>query len=273
MIRTPHGLAPGSSRPAPRKEHAIALTLRQCSRATFSAVHNGASALIRVDTGLKRVQTGRGGFEIPPGALAVMAPLTAMTIENIPGAEAPYSAQLLVIPETLAHSVRAEVGEGDPLRATRQPRILAAFDRAVAFARDAQVPARLKSHAVREVLLWLGEEGIGFGRPRLATPSDRLRGLIGAEPDRAWRADEAARALAISEPTLRRHLAAEGTSFTAVLADVRMGLALTLLQSSDLAVNRIALDLGYACPSRFAVRFRKRFGLSPRAIRTGAAPV
>lgn len=250
----------------------IALTIRQFSRATFSAVQNGGSALIRVNAGLKRVQTERGGFDIAPGALAVMAPLTAMTIENIPEAEAPYSAQLLVIPETLAQSIRAEVGAGDPLRATRQPRILAAFDRAVAFAQDAQVPERLRSHAVREVLLWLGEEGIGFGRPRLATLADRLRTLFGAEPDHDWRAAEAARALAVSEPTLRRHLASEGTSFTALLADVRMGLALTLLQSSDFAVNRIALELGYACPSRFAVRFRKRFGLSPRAIRSRTAP-
>lgn len=254
-------------------DSAIALTIRQFSRATFRAVQNGRSALIRVNTGLKRVSTDRGAIEIGPGSLAVMAPLTAMTIENAPEAAAPYSAQLLVIPEDLAHSVRAEVGDGDPLRTTCRARILAAFDRAVTYAQDRQVPERLKSHAVREVLLWLGEEGIGFGRPRLPTLSDRLRAVIAAEPDRDWRAEAAARALAVSEPTLRRHLAVEGTSFTTLLADVRMGAALALLQSSDLAVNRIALDVGYACPSRFAVRFRKRFGLSPSAIRAETAPV
>lgn len=54
-------------------------------------------------------------------------------------------------------------------------------------------------------------------------------------------------ALAVSEPTLRRHLAHEGTTFSALLADVRMGQALTLLQASDLSVNRIALDVGYSC--------------------------
>jgi len=137
----------------------------------------------------------------------------------------------------------------------------------VAFAQDAAVSERLKSHSVREVLLWLGEEGIGFGRPRLPALSDRLRSLIAAEPDHDWRAAEACKALAVSEATLRRHLAAEGTSFSALLADVRMGVALALLQSSDLAVNRIALDVGYACASRFALRFRKRFGLPPSAIR------
>lgn len=248
-------------------ESTIALSIRQFSRATFSAVHNGRSALIRVRTGLKRVRTDRGAFEIGPGALAVMAPLTPMTIENTPDPAAPYSAQLLVIPEALARSVRAEVGDGDPLRVTRADRVLAAFDRAVVFAQDPKVPERLKSHAVREVLLWLGEEGIGFGRPRPPTLADRLRHLITAEPDRDWRAAEAAAALAVSEATLRRHLAADGTSFSVLLADVRMGVALALLQSSDLAVNRVALEVGYSCASRFALRFRKRFGLSPSAIR------
>jgi len=248
-------------------DSAIVLSIRQFSRATFSAVHNDRSALIRVRTGLKRVRTDRGAMEIGPGALAVMAPLTPMSIENTPDQAVPYTAQLLVIPEALAHSVRAEVGDGDPLRVTRTDRVLAAFDRAVAFMQDATVSGHLKSHAVREVLLWLGEEGIGFGRPRAPALSDRLRSLISAEPDRDWRAFEACTALAVSEATLRRHLAAEGTSFSALLADVRMGVALALLQSSDLAVNRIALEVGYTCASRFALRFRKRFGLAPSAIR------
>jgi len=252
---------------------AIAFRIRQFSRATFSAVQSDRPALIRVNTGRKRVQTPQGGFEIEAGTLAVMAPLMAMTIENTPAQNAPYSAQLLVIPDALAQSVRAEVGDGDPLRVTSNTRVLTAFDRAVAYAQDAQVPDPLKSHAVREVLLWLGHEGIGFGRPRPPSLADRLRALIGAEPDRDWRAAEAASALAVSEPTLRRHLATDGASFSTLLADVRMGVALALLQSSDLAVNQIALDVGYACPSRFAVRFRKRFGLSPSAIRTAQAEV
>lgn len=250
-------------------EPTIAFKIRQFSRATFSAVHNDSCALIRVRNGLKRIKTDLGIVEIAAGALAVMAPRLSMTIENCPAAAAPYSAQLLVIPETLAQSVRAETGaDGDPMRVTTRERVLSAFDRAVVYAEDRHVSERLKSHAVREVLLWLGEEGIGFGRPRQPSLADRLRSVILADPSQDWRSADASRALAVSEPTLRRHLAADGTSFSALLADVRMGVALTLLQSSDLPVNRIALDVGYACPSRFAVRFRKRFGLAPSAIRS-----
>ena len=46
-----------------------------------------------------------------------------------------------------------------------------------------------------------------------------------------------------------------------------MNRALGLLQATDLPVGVIAAEVGYASPSRFAVRFRARFGLSPRDIR------
>ncbi|MFZ0096964.1 MAG: helix-turn-helix transcriptional regulator, partial [Gemmobacter sp.] len=159
---------------------------------------------------------------------------------------------------------------GHPMRATTRERVVAAFDRAAAYAADPAVPGRIRLNAVREVLLWLGEEGIGFGRLRPPALADRLRATLSADPGRDWRSAEAAKTLAVSEPTLRRHLAQNGVSFGTLLADVRMSVALGMLQSTDLPVNRVALDVGYACPSRFAVRFRKRFGLAPSSIRTAA---
>jgi AraC-like DNA-binding protein len=43
--------------------------------------------------------------------------------------------------------------------------------------------------------------------------------------------------------------------------------ALTLLQVTDRPVSDIACQVGYDCASRFADRFKKRFGFSPRAVR------
>jgi AraC-like DNA-binding protein len=43
--------------------------------------------------------------------------------------------------------------------------------------------------------------------------------------------------------------------------------ALLLLQSTGLPVGQIALDVGYESASRFAIRFRERFGCAPSAIR------
>ena len=85
-------------------------------------------------------------------------------------------------------------------------------------------------------LMWLAEEGIGFGRLRPPLLADRLRAILSADPGREWRSAEAAEMLAVSEPTLRRQLAQNGASFGVLLADVRMSVALGMLQSSDLPV-------------------------------------
>jgi AraC-like DNA-binding protein len=79
-----------------------------------------------------------------------------------------------------------------------------------------------------------------------------------------------AKRLGLCEATLRRRLAAEGTTLGDLLTDVRMSFAMVLLQSTNQAVNRIALEVGYESASRFAIRFRARFGFLPAAIR-GAA--
>jgi len=62
-------------------------------------------------------------------------------------------------------------------------------------------------------------------------------------------------------------IAAEGTSLTELLMDARMSTALTLLQTTTQAVSDIALSVGYDSVSRFALRFRRRFGFTPTAVR------
>jgi AraC-like DNA-binding protein len=54
---------------------------------------------------------------------------------------------------------------------------------------------------------------------------------------------------------------------TDLLADARMATALTLLQATTQSVSQIALSVGDESPSRFAVRFRHRFGFAPTAVR------
>ncbi len=71
----------------------------------------------------------------------------------------------------------------------------------------------------------------------------------------------------MSEATLRRKLADEGDCLSGILADARLSFALTLLQATTQPVTQIALAVGYQSPSHFTVRFRRRFGFSPSAIR------
>lgn len=74
-----------------------------------------------------------------------------------------------------------------------------------------------------------------------------------------------AAALGVGERSLRRRLRAEGTSFQALLDEVRETLALQLLDTGLLSVEDIALRLGYAEASTFIVAFRRWRGTTPTA--------
>ena len=251
-----------------RSPSATVLLVRQSRRALFRALTAEHAAIVRVREGEKVVRADKRDVRLPAGAIGVLPARTALTIENRPAPAGRYAAQALVPHPNLIECARRDgLPEGDPFAVTTHDRVLLTFDRAIAALDDPLTPGPLKDHAVREVLLWLGEEGIGFGPDRPPSFVDRLRSILAAEPDTQWRAADAARALAVSEATLRRRLANTGTAFGDLLADVRMTHALGLLQTSELPVNRIALDCGYASPSRFAMRFRARFGVAPSAIR------
>ena len=242
--------------------------IRQSTTALLRALVSQFPAVVLVRAGTKRVQQGSRQVTINTGSIGVLPAHVPLTIENQPSLSGPYAASLLIPAESILESLRKEaLPEGDPCKTTSHDRAIGAFERATTALEDPLTPDRIRNHAVREVLLWLGEEGIGFGPARPLSLTNRLRSALSKDLDAPWRSPDAARALAVSEATLRRRLAADGTSFGDLLADVRMSHALGLLQSSDLAVNRIALEVGYASASRFAVRFRARFGISPSAIR------
>lgn len=84
-----------------------------------------------------------------------------------------------------------------------------------------------------------------------------------APPDATAIADT----LHVSERTLRHHLAQEGTSYRALLDEVRERLAEELLVAQGLPVAEIANRLGYIEVSSFSQAFRRWKGIGPRAFR------
>jgi len=75
------------------------------------------------------------------------------------------------------------------------------------------------------------------------------------------------RVVGMSPRTLQRRLREEGTTFSAVLTQLRQDLARPLLRDGRLAVAEVAFLLGYEDPSAFHRAFRRWFRLSPRAFR------
>lgn len=239
--------------------------IRQSCRAIFRAIAAEQPAVVLVRNGRKVARCESYEISIEPGQIGVIPARVAFRIENQP-AQGRYIASALLLDDTQFE--QTSFPDGNPMRTSRDDRLVRAFERAATALDDPLTPSAIAEHSVRETLLWLAEEGIGFGPRRGLGFVDKLRTKLAAEPDTPWRSIEAARAMAVSEATMRRRLAKEGKTFGDLLADVRMTQALGLLQTTELSINRIALDVGYSCPSRFARRFRARFGITPSAIRS-----
>ncbi len=71
--------------------------------------------------------------------------------------------------------------------------------------------------------------------------------------------------LGVSERTLRRRLAAEGTSYQRLLDEVRGSMAEELLGTGRLSVEEVGLRLGYAEASSFIAAHRRWTGETPGA--------
>jgi AraC-like DNA-binding protein len=72
-----------------------------------------------------------------------------------------------------------------------------------------------------------------------------------------------ARQLQISVRTLQRHLAQMGTSYSEMLAEIRVDTACHLLTGSDRPLSEIAVHLGYANASCFSRTFFRLMKIQP----------
>ncbi len=97
--------------------------------------------------------------------------------------------------------------------------------------------------------------------------SERVYSLLLANPSRMWQIKDVCTLLNVSESTLRRNLRNENTSYRSIVEDVRMGLALSEVQFTQLPISIIAENCGYSSFSRFTSRFRRRFDITPSQLR------
>ncbi|MFA5264912.1 MAG: helix-turn-helix domain-containing protein [Opitutaceae bacterium] len=130
---------------------------------------------------------------------------------------------------------------------------------------------RLMEVMTESVLLRIaGEQGLPRGAlgsidPRIAVVIDRIHRQIGAPHP----LDELARNAGLSRSQF--HLlfrASMGRSPQEYLEERRMELARFYLTTTALSVAEIAASVGYADPFYFTNRFRKRFAVSPRGLRS-----
>ena len=97
--------------------------------------------------------------------------------------------------------------------------------------------------------------------------ASRVRALVRSDGGDFRPVGEVAKLLHVSERTLKRHLAALGTSYTEILDDHRRDEALLLMEGADVSIDEVALRLGYSDAANFTRAFRRWTGKSPRAHR------
>lgn len=261
-----------------RPEIGASARIVQYNRLRYANILINRPVLILVERGTKVLRTGDEEWIVPAGGCIALAQGETFDVINAAEGEAAYEARWIAFePETVA-AFAAGSGTGRPFpRAFTVDRPHRSFhdafaDCAQAIVEPDSIPAEIARHRLGELLLWLDLAGGRFALPRAAGFSDRVRDLISAEPHADWTSADLCRALAVSEATLRRKLSAENWSFQALLIDVRMSIAMQLLQSTALSILRIAEAVGYDSQSRFAARFRARFGFAPSAIRGHLRP-
>ncbi len=104
--------------------------------------------------------------------------------------------------------------------------------------------------------------------PKTHNLTEKVRTLIAAElPHGQPRIGQIARQLSMSSRTLERRLENDGTTFTALLDDLRRGLAEKYVVSRDLSLSEVAFLLGFSHSAAFHRAFKRWTGQTPLVYR------
>lgn len=124
----------------------------------------------------------------------------------------------------------------------------------------------LRRKELLQLLYHLGyKEILAMAKPHKL--AQKVHAILSEQPSADISLDVICRQVAMSESTLRRKLAAEGNTVQEIKDQVKLGLGLHLLQTTDFTIVHIAEQCGYQSQSRFTSRFKGRFGLTPSALR------
>ncbi|EWY37836.1 hypothetical protein N825_09650 [Skermanella stibiiresistens SB22] len=233
--------------------------------------------LVAVLDGEKHIQWegegGKGTSVVPSGWFVALRAGERPNIANLPDpAGRAYRAFAMVFDRetlTVPHPVAGRKAGAGHVVLEPGADLTQSFIHAVGGLLSPRLSVEVARHRMAEVVLALAERGVGWSAADAEGPIQKIRLMIAARPELPWTAADAARLLEVSEATLRRRLAAEGTCFREILAERRLSHGLALLQTSRAGIVEVAHACGYDSPSRFSSRFRERFGMPPSEVRGG----
>lgn len=107
----------------------------------------------------------------------------------------------------------------------------------------------------------IGQAKIGVGN------SGSVYRILMEQPGASMGMEEVAKILHMTSRTLRRHLKEEGTTFQAIVDDVRSALAREYLNSTKLSILDIAMSLGFSDAAAFRKALKRWTGKAPAHFR------
>lgn len=246
-------------------------------RQTLRAVPLWQPSIVVVLQGTKRMVSGHVDLVCEAGEMLLIPAHSEVLLENIPDAASQdylalclsfYPASIATFLETLGKDLQWD-HQDHRVRVAVPEDILLSLLQRLQWGQWLRNAPDLLEVRQQELLALLARYGI-LGPlliNRHPSIAQRVEALLGMNCAHAWRISEMARQLGMSETTLRRELGREGTGFRELLEQTRLVAGLSLLQETRYSVGEVAARVGYESPSRFAARFRERFGLSPNEIK------
>lgn len=226
--------------------------------------------------GKKEVWLGDVSQTFSPGSVLVLPRNIPMSVVNIPAEGGIYKSLILevpVLPEAVAPFTLAErraqekAAPGFGVWLTED--LVEALSHAATAINQAEISETLRALRLTEILTLLRQ--LPEARALFAASlAEEVTWLMGSEPTRDWSVGVVARETGLGASTLRRRLAAEGTSFRALLRQVRLSAGRSALAQGASSLTAAEAS-GYVSRSHFARRYRESFGTTPSG-RSGRQP-
>jgi AraC-like DNA-binding protein len=243
----------------------------------IQSIHMPVAGLLVVVEGVKKLGWAGRTFTYSPGQAFALPTGASVDVVNEPDPRSGvyralflgFSMDLLTEARRRWSALAAGHVAEDPT-VTIDPALASAIlHTSEALAGDIAVSHRVTEQRILEVLLLMAESGAAPLRPdvKSGSISDAVRSLVRDRPGHAWSAASIAAELCKSEPTMRRMLRHDGTSFRQIVSDERMRAARMALLSGHSTVAEAAVVAGYDSLSHFAKRFHETFGCLPSQCR------
>lgn len=93
--------------------------------------------------------------------------------------------------------------------------------------------------------------------------SDKVKSTIISNIKKKWMLHDIAILFHMSESLLKKKLSDEGTSFSEILLETRMNMAIILLNENK-SIKQVSIDCGFSNTSYFIQSFKRYYGITPK---------